>query len=166
MARKLKPILDVLPVRVQDDLAAEKQRDTSRPWPLSFPAAEEFLQLDGEKKDPLAGWSEFCYGKKRDDWQKTEDEPVRGFFTAYPLKGLKPGAVTLAAFRDPASRMDEGGGKRGDLPYLVTMSYGKGRTICIGSSETWRLRQFREECHERLWTQLARHAAGRPVRKP
>jgi hypothetical protein len=67
----------------------------------------------------------------------------------------------LATFRDPRARIAAADDKFQDLPYLVTMRYGKGRTVYLGSGETWRLRQFRASFHERFWTQLTRYAASR-----
>jgi RNA polymerase sigma factor (sigma-70 family) len=149
-----KPILDILPVNLID-LRIVEERDTNRPRPLGFPASEKFLQLDDGQPDALAGWSEFFFGKPRADWLKTTDEPVRGFYSPYPVKNARAGAVVLATFRDPKTLLGNGA----ELPYLVTLKYGKGRTVYLGSGETWRLRQFRADFHERFWSQLARYAA-------
>jgi RNA polymerase sigma factor (sigma-70 family) len=157
--RKLKPLLDLLPVRLKDSREKETTRDTSEPWSLDFPNTEPFLDLDEKSKDPLSGWSEFFFGKKRDDWRKTEDRPLRGFYTAYPVKSVKPGAVVLATFRDAKARIQEGDKLR-DLPYLVTAPRGKGKAIFLGSGETWRLRQYREGYSERFWSRMARYAAS------
>jgi hypothetical protein len=158
-AQKLKSILDLLSVRPADARLVENARDSSKPWPLAFPHVEKFLKLDEDGKDPLAGWSEFFFDKQRDDWMKTEDAPVRGFYSAYPVKSVKADAVVLASYRDPAARVPDGDDPI-DLPFLVAMKYGKGRTIYLGSGETWRLRAYRESFHERFWTQMARYAAS------
>jgi RNA polymerase sigma factor (sigma-70 family) len=160
-----KPIRDLLPVRLQD-LRILDERPTDRPWPLGFPnlrgdaleLTEKVLKLDPGGKDPVAGWAEFFFDRQREDWLTTEDPPWRGFYSAYPVESVKPGAVVLATFRDPRARIEEGGKPR-DLPYLVLTSYGKGQTVYLGSGETWRLRQFRAGYHERFWAQLARYAA-------
>jgi hypothetical protein len=156
LAQSLKPIRNLLPVHLADARVIENERDTSQPSALSFPKSEKFLKLDADGKGDLAGWSEFFFGKEREDWIKTEDRPLRGFFSAYPVKSVKADAVVLAAFRDPKARMTDGS----DLPYLVTLRYGKGRTIYVGSGETWRLRQCSESFSDRLWSQMARYAAG------
>jgi RNA polymerase sigma factor (sigma-70 family) len=159
-ARRVKPILDVLPVRLKDSRLL-KERNPSRPWPLAFPAPEKFLKLDPNGKGDLAGWSEFFFGKQRDDWQKTTDQPERGFYAAYPVQSVKPAATVIATFRDPEARIAADGDKTRDLPYLVAMSYGKGKSIYLGSGETWRLRQFDSDFSDRLWTQLTHYAASR-----
>jgi hypothetical protein len=162
-AARLKVIRDLLPVRLADvPKGGPAGGDTPRA--LNFPAVEKFLKLE-DGKDPLGGWSEFFFGKKRDDWQRTKDQPERGFFTAYPVKSVRKAATVIAAVRDPAARIAAPGGQRQDLPYLVAMPLGKGRSVYLGSGELWRLRMFREGFHERLWTQLIGYAAE-PPRKP
>jgi hypothetical protein len=159
LARQTKLIRDLLPVLLDDNRLVE--RDAGKALPLAFPAPEKFLRLEDEEGNaPLAGWSEFFFDKQRDDWQKTEDPPLRGFYSAYPVKSVKPDAVVIAAVRDPKARIAPAGGKPQDLPYLVAMRYGKGRTVYLGSGETWRLRQFRASFHERFWGGLARYAAS------
>jgi hypothetical protein len=165
LARKLQPVLDFLPVRVEDGRLADVNRDSSKPHALRFPAPKKFLQLDEEGKDVLGGWSEFFFGKARPDWQKTDDRPLRGLYAAYPVKSLRPAATVVASFRDSKAEMPAKGGKGQDLPYLVVMPYWLGKVIFLGSGETWRLRQFRDTFHERFWTQLVRYAAS-PVRGP
>jgi RNA polymerase sigma factor (sigma-70 family) len=159
-AQKLKPITDALPVNLNDLRIFEKPPDASRPWSLSFPTAVPFVILDGEGKDRLVGWSEFFFDKERTDWQTTGDRPERGFYTAYPVKSVKPNASVVARYRHPQMRARTDDGTVEDVPYLVTMPYGKGRTVYLGSGETWRLRQFNPDFHERFWTQLARYAAS------
>jgi hypothetical protein len=129
---------------------------------LAFPAAQTFLDLDG--KGPLSGWSEFFFGKQRADWQTTTARPVRGFYAAYPVQRIKPAATVFARLRDPVARAQGDAGR--DRPYLVAMPYGKGRTVYLGSGETWRLRQLGRELHERFWVGLARYAASADEVRP
>ncbi len=67
---KLKPILDILPVVLQDSRlqSLSNERSSTDPWRLHFPGATadmEFLNLDEETKEALPGWEEFFTGKSR-----------------------------------------------------------------------------------------------------
>ena len=44
----------------------------------------------------------------------------------------------------------------GQPPFLASQFYGTGRTLFIGSAETWRLREISPQCHQRFWTSLIR----------
>jgi hypothetical protein len=157
---KVKPILDLLPVIPEDSRLKELgvERSTAEPWRLNFPGANsdmEFLKLDEEGKDALAGWDEFFTGHQRDEGGK-ETTLRRGFYNYYPVRGVKPNATVVATFTDPRARLSDGK----DQPYLVTMPYGSGKVVYISSGELWRLRQFHEAFHERFWTKLARYAGS------
>jgi hypothetical protein len=155
----LQPIIDLLPVRLEDSLVVEAL-ETDKPRPLRFPGVEKFLKLDEKGKDNLAGWSEFFFDKQRDDWQRTDDEPARGFYTAYPVKSVKRGAKVIASFRHPKARIAGDETMAQELPYLVAMQHGKGKTIYLGSGELWRLRQYNTDFYERFWSALARYAVS------
>jgi hypothetical protein len=72
------------------------------------------------------------------------------------VKKTKLGAVVAATFADPKARLQDGE----EQPYLVVNTIvGRGKTVWLGSGETWRLRQFRESYHQRFWTELVRYAA-------
>jgi hypothetical protein len=156
---KLKTILDLYPV-VPDDSRLQGlgiERPTTDPWPLNFPGATndmEFLRLDEESKNQLAGWNEFFGGRVPGAAQDSGDR--RGFYNFYPVKAVKPNATVVATFSDPRARLSDGK----EQPYLVTMPYGNGQVIYLGSGETWRLRQHREAFFERFWTKLARFAGS------
>jgi hypothetical protein len=111
----------------------------------------EFLKLDDESKEPLAGWAEFFDGPEK----KAEGTPKRGFYDVYPVKSVKPGATVVATYTDPAARLD---GK--EHPFLVTQQFGKGRVVFVGSGEVWRLRKLHEVYFERFWTKLGRYASA------
>lgn len=152
---ELKPILDLFPVILQDSRlqSLNIERPTSEAWRLHFPGATaemEFLKLDEESKDPLAGWEEYFTGQKADSGR--EAPLLRGFYSFYPVEGLKPSATVIATFGDPRANLRDGR----EQPYLVSMPYGSGKVLYIGSGETRRLRQYREAFHERFWTKLAR----------
>jgi hypothetical protein len=115
----------------------------------------EFLKLDEDSKEPLSGWEEFFTGAGRGQSDKSQP-PRRGFYNYYPVKGAKPNATVVATFSDPRARLNDGK----EHPYLVTMPYGSGKVVFLGSGELWRLRQYREIYHERFWTKLARYAGS------
>jgi hypothetical protein len=163
---KLKPILDLYPVVLEDVRIDEMERKTDEPWPLNFQGATpdmEFLKL-AEQGDPwlkdkapvfLADWQEFFTGKSPDSDRAAG--PRRGFFNYYPVRNAKPGAIVAARFTDPKARLKD----NTEQPFFVLSDPSSGqRVVWIGSGETWRLRQFHETYHERFWTKLARYAAA------
>lgn len=157
---KLKPLVDLYPVILQDSRlhGLGLDRPTNEPWRLNFPGATaemEFLKLDDEGKDPLAGWEEFFTGQAKAEGARP-GEVRRGFYNYYPLDGVKPNATIVATFADPRARL--GNGK--EQPWLVTMPYGSGKVVYLGSGESWRLRMFRETFQERFWTKLSRFAGS------
>lgn len=155
---RLKPILDLLPVYLRDSVL-EGEHPATEPWRLHFPGANsemEFLKLDEAGKEPLAGWEPFFTGNPT---RPAAGEPpaVRGFYGYYPVKDVKPSATVVATLADPRARIDNG---QKEQPYLVTMPFGNGKAVYLGSGESWRLRQYRESYYERFWTKLARYAGS------
>ena len=61
----------------------------------------DFLKLDDEAKEPLAGWKQFFDGDGPQGQQ-----PLRGFFAAYPVKSTKPGATVAAAVLRGSALLD------------------------------------------------------------
>src|SRR5262249_7719809 len=45
-------------------------------------------------------------------------------------------------------------------PYIVTMNFGSGKTVYIGSAESYRLRTYKDNFHERFWIKLARFVSA------
>jgi uncharacterized membrane protein len=157
----LEPIVDLLPVVLEDPSRIAKGRDTSKPRRLHFPRTEReypFLKLDASANGRLAGWDQYFEGTGKESQSK---EPLHGFFNYYPVKSVKEGATVVATFAEPAP-----GSKDKEPPFLVVRKAGKGRVVYLGSGETWRLRQSSEAYHENLWRGLVRYAAGSiPERK-
>jgi len=154
--RLTKKGLDLYPVVLADIRVHDTDRTTAEPWRLSFPGASddmEFLDLEekGEKGSFQAGWEAFFGGPA-----KGGEAPERGFYNYYPVQKAKDSATVVATFTDPRSRLPDGR----EQPYLVTMPYGSGKAVWLGSGETWRLRRYREAYHERFWTKLARYAGS------
>jgi hypothetical protein len=159
---KVKPLLDMLPVILDDNRIYSLDRSTAEPWKLNFPGATaemEFLKLDEEamdQRDVLAGWEQFFTGREKADGR---DVPLkRGFYDFYPVREAKTNATVIATFSDPRARLKDGK----EQPYIVAMPYGSGQHNCvwIGSGEIWRLRQFKEAFHERFLVKLMRYAAS------
>jgi hypothetical protein len=159
---RLKPILDMSPVTFQDSRLqglTGVDRGSTDPWPLHFRGATaemDFLKLDEEAKEPLAGWNEFFFDKPGTEGAK-DSSALRGFYSYYPVENVKSGATVIATFADPRARLRDG---THEQPYLVTMPYGNGKVVYLGSGEMWRLRMFRELFYERFWTKLARYAGS------
>jgi hypothetical protein len=152
---RLKPLLDLLPV-VLDDAVLVKTRPVPRtPRRLALKPNPEFdvLRLEDDKPDdPVAGWAGY-FGS---------DKPDRGFFAYYPVKAAKPVSTTLAELVEPG----EGGESPGRRPWLVTAQTKRGRGVFLASGELWRLRTYDPDYYDRLWVKLARYAAGnRDVRE-
>jgi hypothetical protein len=155
---KLKPVLDLYPVVLQDSRIQEIERGATEPWRLNFPGATnemEFLRLDEDpNKDLLAGWEEFFSGTTKGvAGGKTL---VHGFYNYYPVERAKEGATVVATFTDPRARLADGK----EQPYIVTMPYGSGKVVWLGAGEFWRLREAHESFLERFWTKLCRYAGS------
>ena len=173
---KIKPIVELLPVRVKDARLAglSVERPTARPWRLNFPGITtdtEYLRLDDDQKrpdgkpegkpEPLAGWEEFFTGRATGSGAPPVGEtPLRGFFGYYPIESLKPTATTIATFTDPQARLVKEDTTTEEQPFLVSMPFGKGKVLYLSSGEMWRLRLYKEVYHERLWNKLGRFAAA------
>jgi hypothetical protein len=140
--------------------------DTSRPYALNFsPAAAnfDFLKLDESGEGPTAGWGAFFWNNEKFVPEPGKDyRPKRGFYTFYPVDKLKAGANVAAAFAGPKeSRIgDKTDAFKDQQPFIVTMPFGAGKTLYLGSGEFWRLRAFKDGYHDRIWIKMARHVAA------
>ncbi len=136
---KFKDIAVLYPVvlnRMLVELKVTQRAD--KPWPILLTpegAASGFLKIsDATGKADVELWKQF-----------------KGVFRSYPVKSVRDGAVVLARYGNPRASTQDG-----LPPYLASQFYGKGRTMFIGSAETWRLRAISPEGHQRLWTSLIR----------
>lgn len=155
----LRPLLNLYPVVLEDNRIQGIDRSTAEPWRLHFPGATsetEFLKLDEDSGDLLSGWEKFFTGRDRSEDGGAPALVRRGFFDYYPVREVKTSAHVVATFTDPRARMKDGK----EQPYVVTMPYGGGKVVYLGSGELWRLRQYREAFHERFWTKLCRFAGS------
>jgi len=162
----LSSLLTIFPVVLRDSRLhnAGIGHDPSRPYTLRFgPTAKlyDFLKLDETGESPIAGWDDFFWGKGKNGFDAGKNaRPLRGFFNYYPVERIKPASVVLATFEGPEnSRINDG---KDAQPYIVTMPYGNGKTIYIGSAESYRLRTMArgESFHERFWIKMCRFASA------
>ena len=64
----------------------------------------------------------------------------------------------IATFAGPKeSRINDG---KDEQPFIVSMRYGAGKTLYLGSGEFWRLRSYKAGYHERFWINVLRYTAG------
>jgi hypothetical protein len=162
----LSSLLTIYPVVLRDSRLhnAGIGHDPTKPYPLRFsPAAKlyDFLKLDENGESPTAGWDDFFWGKGKIAPDVSKNiRPSRGFFNYYPVDRVKPASVVLATFEGPEnSRINDG---KDAQPFIVTMPFGNGKTVYIGSAETYRLRSMEkgETFYERFWIKLCRFASA------
>lgn len=138
---KFKDITVLYPVilnRMLPELRITQRSD--RPWPITLTPegrASEFLKIaDAAGNADVDLWESFP-----------------GIYRSYPVRDIRDGAVVLAEYGNPRARTQSG-----QPPLLTSQFYGRGRTMFLGSAETWRLRQISPEGHQRFWTSLIREA--------
>jgi hypothetical protein len=163
---RLKPIIDILPALPEDIILLKTRPIPRTPRRLTLKPAADFdvLRLVDDKPDePAAGWEQFFTGKEKyvpDADVRKNLNPTRGFFSFYPLKAVKPGALTLAEFLEVNER-----GEAEPKPYLITAQPARGRTAFLGSGEIYRLRETNTAFYDRFWIKIARYcAANRDVK--
>lgn len=135
--------------------------DPARPYALNFTGAAklyDFLKLDEAGEGPTAGWDDFFWGKGMGKPDNPDSKPVRGIHNFYPIERTKPDSTVIATFSGPPSTRINNG--QDEQPYIVSMRYGGGKTMFIGSAETRRLRTFNNAYHERFWIKLARYVSA------
>ncbi|MBY0231715.1 MAG: VWA domain-containing protein [Gemmataceae bacterium] len=155
---KFKPLLDLLPVVLDDRRDAFSERKADDPWPLNLDEAlstMEFMKLDEELDSTKfrEDWNDFFYGEGKERTDKAQ----RGFYGFYPVKKVKVGSQVAARYGDPAVKMEDGALQ----PFIVTTPDTLPRAVWVGSAETWRLREYKEVFHERFWTKLVRYAGAK-----
>jgi hypothetical protein len=138
-SEKLRDIAVLYPVvlnRILTDLRVTQR--ANQPWPVTLTPegkASEFLKIaDATGKVDVNLWQTF-----------------KGIYRSYPVRAVRDGAVVLAEYGNPRAKTRDG-----QPPFLASQFYGKGRTMFVGSAETWRLRAISAEGHQRFWTGLIR----------
>ena len=133
--------------------------DASRPYVLRFTGAAkskdyDFLRLDENDAEIAASWNKFFWGTGNPPGDPATEKPKNGFYNYYPVDKVKPQAAVLATFVGPeTSRINDG---KEEQPFIVTMPFGNGKTMFLGSGEFNRLRKTKTAFHERFWIKLAR----------
>ncbi len=134
--RDISVLYPVLLNRVAPDLQLSQRAD--EPWPITLTQegrATDFLKIADETGNASV-----------DLWQT-----FKGIYRSYPVRGVRDGAVVLLEYGNPRARTENG-----QPPFLASQFYGTGRTIFVGSAETWRLREISPQGHQRFWTSLIR----------
>lgn len=134
--REIAVLYPVMLNRTVPELINSQRAD--EPWPTALTPegrATEFLKIADET------------GNASVDLWKT----FKGIYRSYPVRGVRDGAVVLLEYGNPRARTE-----LGQPPFLASQFYGTGRTIFIGSAETWRLREVSSQAHQRFWTSLIR----------
>jgi uncharacterized membrane protein len=72
------------------------------------------------------------------------------YWYAENVTRAKPAASVLATHEGE-------GGRNGPLPLVTVMQYGRGRSMFVGSDETWRWRQAGTDIFRRFWTQAVEY---------
>lgn len=134
--RDVNVLYPVLLNRMLPDLQLTQRAD--EPWPVTLTPegrTTEFLKIaDATGNASIDLWSTF-----------------KGIYRSYPVRGIRDGAVVLIEYGNPRARTE-----LGQPPFLASQFYGTGRTVFVGSAETWRLREISPEGHQRFWTSLIR----------
>jgi hypothetical protein len=134
--RDINVLYPVLLNRMLPDMQLSQGAD--EPWPVSLTPEgriTEFLKIaDATGNASVDLWSTF-----------------KGIYRSYPIRGVRDGAVVLIEYGNPRARTE-----LGQPPFLASQFYGTGRTVFVGSAETWRLREISPEGHQRFWTSLIR----------
>ena len=134
--RDVNVLYPVLLNRMLPDMQLSQLAD--EPWPVTLTPegrTTEFLKIaDATGTASVDLWSTF-----------------KGIYRSYPVRGIRDGAVVLIEYGNPRARTE-----LGQPPFLASQFYGTGRTVFVGSAETWRLREISPEGHQRLWTSLIR----------
>jgi len=156
---RYQPLLDLLPV-VLGDRRELTERKTDEPFALDLSDATpemEFMKLDEELDESKfkEDWTNFFYGAGKD---RTPNKVQRGFYGIYPVKRVKTGSQVVARYTDPTLEKMEDGTLQA---YIVVSPEALPRVVWIGSAEMWRLREYKEEYHERFWSKLIRYVASK-----
>ncbi len=137
----MKPVHEMIPVLADLSATGEIPGITSfstREWPLRPTLAASTHDSTRLASNPL---------RNNQRW-----EEVPGIYWSFKVRKAKPGATVLFRHSDPARRTS---GR--DQPLLAWQYFAGGRTIFLGSDETWRWRVSTDEIYDQFWMQTIRH---------
>ena len=139
-SQDMKPLTDMLPIVPDLPRADSGGEDTYSvaEWPL-VPTR-------------LASSHSSTRLSSRPDRNRERWEELPGFYWSFPVRKTKPGANVLFVHPDPARR-----GSDGPEPIMAWQFYAGGRTIFLGTDETWRWRSTTEEIYDQFWMQTVRY---------
>lgn len=144
------PLADLLPFTAPDGIGESRTPSWGEPITMAASPAANSLgvlrlaetEIDGSwwparLSDPATGWSQLRWAQRIDPaW-------------------LKPTTEVLATARPALAR--SAAPESTDTPLVLSMRYGAGRSIYIGTDEIWRWRYGRGEYFpERFWLQIVR----------
>jgi hypothetical protein len=137
----MKPVHEMIPVFADLSGAGEVPGTTgfsTREWPLRPTRAASTHDSTRLASNPL---------RNNQRW-----EELPGIYWSFRVRKAKPGATVLFRYSDPSRRV---AGK--DQPLLAWQYFAGGRTIFLGSDETWRWRVSTDEIYDQFWMQTIRH---------
>jgi len=134
-------VRDLLPVEIGELSVLDIERLImvhENPWPIEVtPAGQDHAMLRFEQ-DPETNqqlWS-----------------LMPGIYWSFPAERSKPAARTLLEHTNPQTRT-----RYGPRPLLVAGRYGRGRTVFMGFTGSWRWRRISEQVFDRYWVQGVRY---------
>jgi hypothetical protein len=131
------PIAGLLPLRIASDV-------DSPTWPIIAKYSLQWTRAG--LHNPLAR-----FGLEPQAAQSVR-ERLPGFYWRAAAGPAKPGAVVLAETAE---------GDGAPTPLLVLGRYGRGRTLYLGTDETWRWRSHPQgDVYERFWMQVLHYLSG------
>ena len=149
-----KPLAAMLPVvlgKVPVNIAERIIQSKPIAWqvvPTSAGLEHPVLRLGRNPRETLKVWS-----------------ILPGIYWSHPVHSLKPLATALLVSGDPTDRT--AGAESQPAPIVAVQYYGKGRSLYIGTDETWRWRYIADGLyHRRFWLNVIDYlSAGRLERK-
>ena len=147
------PLAALLPVVVERralSIADRITRGEPSPWivlPTAVGLDHPVLRLGDAEKENAGTWN-----------------VLPGVYWSHPVVKLKPLASALAVSSDPVRRTSDGSGE--PAPIVAVQYYGKGRSLYLGTDETWRWRALEDGVYyRRFWSNAVDFLASGRLQK-